>query len=245
MTFDKDMTLKIFVNNGLESFALRTIAPANDPHFAGAQPPYLLADFGSGVLGLAAPVVSQAGQIGMLLLQGDGAGGFTPATGEVPLELVRGSPTTVLQSKFIQVTGTPVGSLTADVPICQTIAAQFRSSLHGDGRPDFAFVTEAREAAQTLGECPGDNTPPPPPRPLRHQAVCPERDTDPADCGPHHTPCFTGICCNCNDLHIPLVDRCPNSCPDFPQPVVPFTAFCDRMSSFTPVLTVLANTCGD
>jgi hypothetical protein len=245
VTFNNDMTLKIFVNDGRESFTLRTIAPGGDPHFAGAQPPYLLADFGSGVLSLAAPV-SHAGQIGLLVLQGDGAGGFTPATGEPPLEPVRGSPTTTLQSKFIQVTGTPVGSLTADAKIRQTAAAQFRSSLHGNGRPDFAFITEAREAAQTLGRCPGDNTATPPPRQLRHEAVCPERDNDPADCGGlHHTPCFTGICCNCNDLHIPLVNRCPNNCPDFPQPVVPFTAFCDRTSSFTPVLTVLANTCGD
>jgi hypothetical protein len=36
VTFDRDMTLKIFVNNGSESFDLRTVAPGSDPHFVGA-----------------------------------------------------------------------------------------------------------------------------------------------------------------------------------------------------------------
>ena len=245
ITFDRDMTLRIFVNTGLELFDLRTIAPGSDPHFAGAQPPYLLADFGSGALGLAAPV-SRAGQISLLLLQGDGAGGFTPATGEVPLEAIRGTATTTLRTAFIQTSGTPAGSFSADIGVRQTVAAQFHSSLHGNSKPDFAFVTKAIEITGTVGNCPGDNTPLPPPAKVRHQQVCPEQDNDPFDCGgPHHTPCFSGTCCNCNNLHIPLADRCPNSCPDFPEPLVPFAAVCGRTSIFTPVLAVFANTCGD
>jgi hypothetical protein len=244
ITYDRDMTLKIFVNNGLESLNLRTVAFAGDPHLAGAGPPYLLADFGSGTLSLAAPV-SRGGQISLIMLQGDGTGGFTPATGVVPLEAIRGTATTTLKTTFLQMSGTPAGSSSGDINVLQTVAAPFRSNLHGNSKPDFAFVTSATEVARTVGNCPGDNTPLPAPVKLRHQPVCPDKDTDPEDCGPHHTPCFTGVCCNCNALGIPLADRCPNSCPDFPQPVVSFAAVCDRSSIFTPVLAVFANTCGD
>jgi hypothetical protein len=245
ITFDRfTMTLQIFVNTGLESFTVRTVSPANDPHFAGAQPPYLLADFGSGTLSLAAPV-ARGGQISLLLLQGDGAGGFTPSTGQVPLEPVRGVATTTLNTTFVQMTGTPVGSFSGDIKVRQTVAAQFRSNLHGNSKPDFVFITKATEAAQTVGNCPGDNTPLPPPAKLFHDPVCPTRFDDPMDCPPGHTPCFGGPCCRCNDRDIPRNAQCPNTCLGFPEPITPFVAFCARASTFTPALTVFANTCGD
>jgi hypothetical protein len=238
ITFDHDMTLKIFVNNGLESFNLRTVAPGGDPHFAGAQPPYLLADFGSGTLSLAAPV-SLGGQISLLVLQGDGSGGFTPATGQVPLKPVRGISTTTLQTKFSQVTCEPgypfgfcdrgVGSITGDIQVRQTVAAQFRSALHGNSKPDFAFVTKATENGTTVGNCAGNTQTPPPRSPLVHAPVCPIRDNEP--------------CCRCDRSRLGG-NICPNSC-DFPEPDTPYSAFCERASTFTPVLTVFANTCGD
>jgi hypothetical protein len=235
ITFDHDMTLRIFVNTGLESFTVRTIAPGNDPHFAGAQPPYLLADFGSGTLALAAPV-SRAGQISLLLLQGDGTGGFTPATGEVPLRAVRGVAATTLRTTFSQMNGTPVGSSSGDIQVRQTVAAQFRLNLHGNSKPDFAFVTKATETARTPGNCAGDTQPTPPPAPLRHDEVCPKIVHDP-ECPPPTHMCLQGDCCHCGG-------RCPTTC-DFPEPITPFVAFCDRASTFTPALTVFANTCGD
>ncbi len=242
ITFDGDMTLKIFVNTGLELFNLRTVSPGSDPHFAGAQPPYLLADFGSGTLALAAPV-SRGGQISLLQLQGDGAGGFTPATGQVPLQPVRGIPATTFRTTFVQMNGTPVGSFNGDIQVRQTVVAQFRSALHGNSKPDFAFVTKATEAARTVGNCAGDTQPTPPPAPLRHEPVCPIRTTGP-DCPPHLPVCFDGPCCHCSALTIPVGARCPTTC-DFPEPITPFHAFCDRASTFTPALTVFANTCGD
>ena len=244
ITYDRDMTLKIFVNNELESFDIHTVALTGDAHLAGAEPPYLLADFGSGTLSLAAPV-SRLGQISLIILQGDGTGGFRPATGEVPLEPVRGTATTTLKTAFIQTSGTPAGSFSGNINVRQTMVGQFRSSLHGNSKPDFAFVTQAMEVASTVGNCPGDTQPLPAPAKLRHPPVCPMLSSDPEDCPPHHTPCFSGICCNCNNLHIPLGVRCPNRCPDFQEPVIPFAAVCDRTSTFTPVLTVFTNTCGD
>jgi FG-GAP-like repeat len=249
ITFDRDMTLRIFVNNGRESFTLRTIAPGGDPHFAGAQPPYLLADFGSSTLALAAPV-SRAGQISLLLLQGDGAGGFTPATGEVPLEPVRGVSTTTFTTTVSQMTETPVAFSNNHIGVRQTLVAQFRSNLHGNGKPDFAFVTKATESARTVGNCPGDTRSLPAPAPLRHVRVCPKKTEDPdTDCPPPQRPCppivtFTGPCCRCNDRDVPVLNRCPNKC-EFPEPITPFRAFCDQASTFTPALTVFGNTCGD
>jgi hypothetical protein len=245
ITFDSDMTLRIFVNNGLESFTLRTIAPGGDPHFAGAEPPYLLADFGGGTLSLAAPV-SRGGQISLLVLQGDGAGGFTPATGQVPLEPVRGVSTTTLRTSFAQMTGTPAGFFNGIIGVRQTVVAQFRSTLHGNSKPDFAFVTKATESARTVGNCPGDTQGLPAPAPLRHARVCPQRIPD-VDCPPARRPCapvFIGSCCRCNQSNIPVGERCPSTC-DFPEPITPFVAFCDQASTFTPALTVFANTCGD
>jgi hypothetical protein len=244
ITFDRDMTLRIFVNNGLESFNPRSVAPGGDPHFAGAQPPYLLADFGSGTLALAAPV-ARGGQISLLLLQGDGAGGFTPSTGQVPLQPVRGIPTTTVRTRFVQMNGTPVGSFSGDIQVRQTVAAQFRSNLHGNSKPDFAFVTTASEAAQTVGNCPGDTQRPPQPTPLPRPITCPVKVPDP-DCPPHSPhPCFTfeGDCCFCRTGDPGR--QCPTSCSIPEGPPVSFTAFCARTSTFTPALTVFANTCGD
>jgi hypothetical protein len=247
LTFDHDMTLKTFVNNGLESFALRTIAPGNDPHFAGAQPPYLLADFGGGTLGLAAPVIGADGRVGMLLLQGDGAGGFTPATGEVPLQQPRGTGITAAVTTFVQSQGSIPDFMTADIQLRQTLVAQFRSALHGNSKPDFALITKASAASRNAGNCPGDTRPLPPPAPLPQPVTCPEETDDP-DCPPHQPhPChvFEGPCCFCADRHVPPADRCPTTC-DFPAgPPVPFQAVCDTTSTFTPAVSVFGNTCGD
>jgi hypothetical protein len=242
VTYDRDMTLKIFINNGSESFDPRTVAPGSDPHFVGAQPPYLLADFGSGTLALAAPVL-QGGRISLLLLQGDGHGGFTPSTGQVPPEPVRGIPTTTVRTTFLQVTGPPVGFFTGDIQVRQTVVAQFRSALHGNSKPDFAFITTASDATRNVGNCPGDTQRPPPPAPLPRPISCPVKVPDP-DCPPMH-PCFTfeGDCCFCRTGD--PGGRCPTTCSIPEGPPVPFTAFCDRTSTFTPALTVFSNTCGD
>jgi len=68
-----------------ESFVPRTVEPpVNNPNFWGAVLPYVLADFGDGKSVLAAPRVRD-GQMGLVLLEGNGEGGFTVATGEVSL----------------------------------------------------------------------------------------------------------------------------------------------------------------
>ncbi len=247
VTYDDDLTLKIFVNNGHESFDLRTVAHGNDPHFLGAKPPYLLADFGSGILGLAAPVIRGGGQVGLLLLQGDGTGGFTPVTGEVPLQQPRGTAAGTRSTIFFQ-TSDPISTfMNADIQLREVVVAQFRSALHGNSKRDFALITQASESSQDLGNCPGDTRPLPAPTPLPRPQTCPERVKD-TDCPPHGPhPCFffQGPCCFCRSTDIPVGDRCPNSC-DFPiGPNVPFQAACDTNTSFTASVSVFGNTCGD
>jgi hypothetical protein len=242
VTFDHDMTLKTFVNNGLESFALRSVAPGDDPHFAGAQPPYLLADFGSGTLGLAAPVVRAGGQVGLLLLQGEGNGGFTPATGEAPLEQPRGTGTTEAATTFVQSQGSISGFITAEIQLRQTVVAQFRSALHGNTKPDFAVITKASAASRSAGNCPGDTQHPPAPAPLPRPVTCRTPSSDP-DCPPPHHLCFEGDCCFCT--HGPPGARCPTTCDFPPGPPVPFQAVCDTTTTFTPAVSVFGNTCGD
>jgi hypothetical protein len=258
VTFDHDMTLKTFVNNGLESFALRTVATANDPHFAGAQPPYLLADFGGGTLALAAPVVAAGGQVGMLLLQGDGAGGFTPVTGEVPLQQPRGTGTSAAVTTFVQSQGSIPGFTAADIKLRQSVVAQFRSALHGNSKPDFAVITKASAASRNGANCPGDTQHPPPPTPLRQPVTCPiEQPSDnggsfPGEC-PHEPhgicppgpPDFEGPCCFCAESRVPPAKRCPSTCDFPPGPPVPFQAVCTTTTTFTPAVSVFGNTCGD
>lgn len=245
VTFDHDMTLKVFVNNGpSESFSVRPSAPGNDPHFVGAQASYLLADFGSGTLGLAAPIIRAGGQLGLLLLQGDGTGGFTPATGDVPLQQPRGTATATAGTNFIQSSSAIPGFVTTDISLRQSAVAQFRSSLQGNGKPDFAVITKASAASRTAGNCPGDMQQPPPPAPLPRDPVCPTPSSF-NDCPPHQRPCFEGPCCFCRDNSLPARVRCPTTCDTPPGPAVPFQPVCNTTTTYTPAVSVFANTCGD
>jgi len=243
---DTGKTIQIFVNNGRESFDLQTFNVANDTHFAGVVPSYQLADFGSGLLGLVAPII-QGGSIGLLLLESNGSGGFTPATGQVTLQQPRGIATQTAMTSFIQSPGSFSGFFTSDMHLRQTVVAQFRSALHGNRNPDFALITTASAASRTQGNCPGDNRPLPAPTPTPRPKMCPVRTTD-NDCPPHLRPCvsFEGPCCFCNDLHIPVGDRCPGTCPGIPEgPPVPFQAICNTTVAFSPAVSVFGNTCGD
>ena len=179
----------------------------------------------------------------MLLLQGDGAGGFTPATGEVPLQQPRGTGTTAAATAFVQ-SEVPISDfMTADIQLWQTLVAQFRSALHGNSKPDFAVITKASAASRSAGNCPGDTQRPPPPAPLEQPITCRAKINDP-DCPPHH-PCqsFEGPCCFC--AKGPPGGRCPTTCDFPPGPPVPFQAVCNTTTTFTPAVSVFGNTCGD
>jgi hypothetical protein len=245
VTFDSDMTLRIFVNNGSESFDVHTVAPGNDPHFVGAQPPYVLAEFGSGTPALAAPVVRD-GNFGLLVLQGDGTGKFTPATGEVPLQAVRGTtsdkPLTSITQGFPN--GFPSVGRVVNVDITQTMAAQFHSALHGNSLPDLVVISKVQDSFTNASNCPGDNTGLPRPKIPFPPATCKDK-VDCGDDGPKKKKgppqqCFLGDCCFCNTG--PMGGRCPQSCTLQPMP---FKAFCSAFLRYTPAAAVYANTCRD
>jgi hypothetical protein len=238
---DTGKTLQIFVNNGRESFDLRTFNAGNDPHFFGVQPSYQLADFGGGMLGLAAPI-ARGGAVGLLLLQSDGNGGFTPATGEVPLQLPRGAGTSTSATAFIQSTAPIPASSDGNIQLKQTVVAQFRTSLHGNSKPDFALITRAVETSQNPGNCAGDNTTPPSSRSGPQTPVC-RVPSQFNDCPPSQRPCFEGPCCFCRTG--PAKGQCRTTCDLPPGPPIPFQATCKTTSTYTPAISVFGNTCGD
>jgi hypothetical protein len=236
VTYDLDMTLKIFINDGGESFNTRTMRPADHPNFRGAQPPYVLADFGSGSVALAAPV-ARDGRVGLAVLQRSFGGSFEVASGEVPLQPVRGNPLPAPGTSDVT-QSTPATFRDIKIDVQQGIVAQLRSALHGNRKPDLGFIMSIAEKSVLPGLCPDDPEVIPPPAPLR-VTICPVPDEF-QDCPPHLRPCFTSECCFCNRP----THGCPSTC-NVPRPLVPFSAFCRRTQVFAPVLTVFGNTCQD
>jgi VCBS repeat protein len=222
VTFDRDMTLRVFVNTGLESFNLRVVNPPDHPNFRGARPPYVLADFGGGKLGLAAPVVRDR-RIGLALLQGNGEGGFTVATGEVPLR-----PLTQLAATSKTEFGLPPAPelfRVNETLFLQGMAAQFRSALHGNRKPDLGFAYAATERSLVSGMCATDPQPFPPP--IFHEQVCKTTHPGTIACREQGKPPD----CSETECHT--------------RPPTPFQAFCRTVQPFSPALTVYGNTCGD
>jgi len=245
VTFDQDMTLKVFINNGLQSFDPQPPVRPN-PNFQGAQAPYVAADFGNGRLGLAALVV-RGTDIGITLLQADDAGVFSVETGAVPLTSVpnvrlNGSNTTEIVQSSLALFDTVA------VQIRQAMAGQFRSALHGNSKSDLGFIFSATEDSRVAGMCSSDPRtlpPTPPPHHLPRPMVCQELDPF-QDCPPSKRPCFTGDCCFCKTG--PPHGQCPTTCsiPEGPLvPSDPFVAFCRSTQPFALALTVFGNTCGD
>jgi hypothetical protein len=242
VTFDLDLTLKIFVNDGHESFSLREVRPpANHPNFRGAQPPYVLADFGNGRMGLAAPVVRDE-NFGLAFLQQNDAGELSVATGEVRLLPIRGARISAAgATQFSQ--SSPTTFRRVDMQVVQGMAAQFRSAMHGNNKPDLGFIITAVEDSFTLGMCPDDFKPLPAAQPLPRPKICPLPLSN-EECPPTLRPCFDSECCFCQTNSHPR-GRCPNSCTTPLGPAIPFRAFCKLTQPFGPALTVYGNTCGD
>ena len=244
ITFDQALRIKVFLNTGQETFKppVETVLP-NDPNFKGAVPPFVLADFGSGKLGLAAAVIRD-GSFGMTLLKSNGLGGFVVATGEVPLQPIRGGKLGGSRETVFFQEGT--GSFeSSQFRVRQGMVAQLRSAQHGNAKPDLAFITIATERTADRGQCPGDALTVPDPRPILG-TQCPILSNDRKECG-LRIPCWVGECCICRRQHQsgqPPGGSCPTSCSN-PGPAVPFHAFCKRMQAYKPALTVYGNTCGD
>jgi hypothetical protein len=236
LTYDGNMTLRIFVNNGLESFVPRTVARPSHPSFQGAQLPYVLADFGDGKLVLAAPVVRDA-TMGLVLLEGNGQGGFSVASGEVPLRPFDAEWRNTSSKTEFSIPPLPQLFDSVDVSVVQGLAATFRSSLHGNGKPDLGFVLTATERSLAADICAADPQPLPPPIPGKpatpDHEVCNEVQLSTFECQEilQPVPCFGTLC--------EIVPGTPAT------PPIPFTAFCRTAQSLGPVLTVYGNTCSD
>jgi hypothetical protein len=148
-----------------------------------------------------------------------------------------------LQEKtgFKQRDSLPPFGETIERTIIAGIAGQFLSPLHGNNKPDVAFITQVTKTTLTSGTCPNDPRQPPPPERPRICRPTIALDWDacrglglPPGCSMVDT---SAPCCNC-----PGRDQCPNSCD--PSLVRPFFPFCTKTQAFAPVITVFANTCG-
>lgn len=230
VTFDRDMTLKVFVNNGDELFSSTPVitSPSN-PSFQSAQPAYVLAGFGADQPELAAPTIRD-GKIGILLLQGDGQGKFSVPTGDIPPQPF-GASSVVTEFSF---SSQPLFR-NVDIRNAQTMAAPFRSSLNGNNKADLAFIMQGTEQSLVSGICPTDPKPFPPPlttpaTPDRN--VCTRVQHTGFDCTEvhQHSPCFVTEC----EIE-----------PGRPASTTPAQAFCRTTNTFGPVLMLYGNTCGD
>jgi hypothetical protein len=230
VTFDSDMTLKVFVNNGDELFSSTPVT--SSPGIAsikGAQPAYVLAGFGADRPGLAAPV-RRDGKVGILSLQGDGQGRFSVPTGDIPPQLF-GTSSSATEFSF----SSQLLFQNVEIRTLQTMAAPFRSSLHGNNKADLAFIMQGTERSLVSGICPTDPKPFPPPlttpaTPDRN--VCERVQHTGFDCTEvhQHSPCFFTEC------HIES---------GRPATSTPAQAFCRTANTFGPALMLFGNTCQD
>jgi hypothetical protein len=116
-----------------------------------------------------------------------------------------------------------------------SLAGPFRSTLHGSGKADAAFITTLARSEIREGMCASDREPQPPTPPTPFvPPICHFEDPGPDE------PCCSsfGHCPNCPRRKVCVSQPQPD-----PQP--PFQAFCTVAQSFGPVITVFANTCGD
>ncbi|MCP1850271.1 MULTISPECIES: FG-GAP repeat domain-containing protein [unclassified Bradyrhizobium] len=230
VTFDRDMTLKVFVNNGDELFSSTPVitSPSN-PSFQGAQPAYVLAGFGAERPALAAPVIRD-GKIGILLLQGDGQGRFSVPTGDIPPQPF-GASSIATEFSF----SSQLLFRNLEIRTLQTMAAPLRSSLHGNNKADLAFIMQGTERSLVSGICPTDPKSPPPPLTTPatpDREVCePVRHTG-FDCTEilQRSPCFLTEC---------------HTEPGRPASTIPAQAFCRTTNTFGPALMLYGNTCQD
>ena len=212
------------------------------------QPPYAIADFGNGKPALAVAATNSEA-LGIVQLKGDGAGGYTFATGFTADATPRGDLLAAgEETDFVQNASSAVGSK-SERTVIAAIAGNFRSALHGNKKPDVAFITRLNTTSVEQEVCANDFEPQPPQPVVTPRTVCPmvEDPSEPGCDGPTPFPhCFSTGCCRCRDLSVPVGLRCPNSC-NVPQPPPPPPPkpICTRTQAFAPVITVFANTCGD
>ncbi|MBR0731086.1 VCBS repeat-containing protein [Bradyrhizobium japonicum] len=230
VTYDRDMTLKVFVNNGDELFSLSPmITPPSGPSFQGAQPSYVLTGFGAERPGLAAPTMRN-GKIGILLLQGDGQGRFSVSTGDIPPQPF-GASVSSTEFSF----SSPSTFQTLEIQTMQTMAAQFRSFLHGNNKADLAFITQGVERSLASGMCPTDPKQFPPPLVVPatpDQEVCTSVRHTGFDCTEilKPSPCFITEC---------------SIKPGRPASTIPAQALCRKTNTFGPAMALFGNTCED
>jgi len=230
VTFDRDMTLKVFVNNGDELFSSTPIITSlGSTSLQGAQPAYVLAGFGAERPALAAPVI-QDGKIGILLLQGDGRGKFSVPTGEIPPQAFGASSGATEFSFSSQLLFRNV-----EIRTLQAMAAPFRSSLHGNNKADLAFIMQGTERSLVSGICSTDPKPFPPPLTTPatpDREVCERVRHTGFDCTEvqQPSPCFFIEC------HTEL---------GRPATTTPAQAFCRMTNTFGPAVMLFGNTCQD
>ncbi|MCI0431156.1 MAG: hypothetical protein L0210_11535 [Rhodospirillales bacterium] len=237
VTFDSQ-EIRGFRPTGLDAFDPVRVSRPSAGDFS-LRLPYTIADFGDGKPGLAAPVAKNEG-LGILQMKGDGQGGFTVANVHMEPSVGRGDASEAQEETDFSRTPPPPG-VTFERTIIASLSGHFRSALHGNAKPDAAFITSLMVTTVKDGMCPNDPETAPREPTLLPPVTCMTL-SEFQDCPDR--PCFEGPCCRCRegDPH----GQCPNFCdvppPPPPPPVKPF---CTIKQAFQPVITVFANTCGD
>jgi hypothetical protein len=239
ITFDRDMTLRIFQNTGAEGFTAAAISnPLGNKGFRFAIARYIVADFGDGKPGLAAAALGKIqtpeGEkevTGLAVLKGDGGGGFTIQDNFTQFSppQIGADPATTFKTDFALSPVAPGAERIEDHQIVSGFAGQFRNSLQGNNKPDLGIVSIVSTESTAPQACASDPRDPPSPprvcRPLEQFDFCPpgRRCTDP-----------DAPCCFC-----PGVGQCPHTCSS-ERPRIPF---CQTTREYWS-LAVYGNTCG-
>lgn len=167
ITFDRNMTLRIFVNDGLGRFNRPVVLNENSRFaFAGTTVDFAVAPAEGGAplqLITAAVRHTNPDAPGMLVLTSDEAGHFEDPQFRafrriaIPPQDAVTSTTSVFERPF------RVVPKKRSLRFSQGFVAQFLSELHGNLKPDLALVVQASEQETRAGSCTKDDPPIAPP----------------------------------------------------------------------------------
>ena len=245
ITFDEDMTLRVFVNRaneGGEGFGAPVVSrPLQNRAVRFAGPGYVLADFADGQLGLAATVIANAAPSGtrevIAVLKSDAKGAFVADDSSPALTVPAFAGTdakVTFRTEFQMEPSSGSPERVEGHRIAANLPGVFRGAGLGNGKADLAVVSKVTTVAFGPNACVSDpRTAPAQERVCR--VILTRNDPDRgllAGMADPDTPC-----CNCTTG--PQAGRCPGACDLPPLPRVPV---CRTTREYT-LLTVYGNTC--
>ena len=153
ITFDKDLTPQIFVNDGLGGFNKRSLPTfAGNLKFAFDGATLSVVDLGDNTLHLLGAVITEEGRQGMLLATADGSGGFL---NPVSFRQFRDLPTPPRGETTSLTTRASTQPPTKSLVIASSVAAQFLNASQGQ-KPGLALSGHYLVTEVADNPCPPD-----------------------------------------------------------------------------------------